>query len=197
MENFILAFVPLFVSVDAFGLLPIFISMTEGIEEEKRRRIILQSVITALLIAILFLFLGKAIFSLLGITVADFMIAGGVLLFVIALADLLTIEKKRMRSASDSIGPVPLGTPLMVGPAVLTISLMLVNVYGITTTIAAIVVNIIIAGVVFYASGLLTRMLGLAGTRALSKIASLLLAAIAVMMVRRGIFEIAERFSKI
>jgi len=197
MENFILAFVPLFVSVDAFGLLPIFISMTEGIEEEKRRRIILQSVITALLIAIPFLFLGKAIFSLLGITVADFMIAGGVLLFVIALADLLTIEKKRMRSASDSIGPVPLGTPLMVGPAVLTISLMLVNVYGITTTIAAIVVNIIIAGVVFYASGLLTRMLGLAGTRALSKIASLLLAAIAVMMVRRGIFEIAERFSKI
>jgi len=197
MENFILAFVPLFVSVDAFGLLPIFISMTEGIEEEKRRRIILQSVITALLIAILFLFLGKAIFSLLGITVADFMIAGGVLLFVIALADLLTIEKKRMRSLSDSIGPVPLGTPLMVGPAVLTISLMLVNVYGITTTIAAIVVNIIIAGVVFYASGLLTRMLGLAGTRALSKIASLLLAAIAVMMVRRGIFEIAERFSKI
>ena len=103
MENFILAFVPLFVSVDAFGLLPIFISMTEGIEEEKRRRIILQSVITALLIAILFLFLGKAIFSLLGITVADFMIAGGVLLFVIALADLLTIEKKRMRSLSDSI----------------------------------------------------------------------------------------------
>jgi len=85
----------------------------------------------------------------------------------------------------------------MVGLAVLTISLMLVNVYGIATTIAAIVVNIIIAGIVFYASGLLTRMLGLVGTRALSKIASLLLAAIAVMMVRRGIFEIAERFSKL
>jgi len=197
MENFILAFVPLFVSVDAFGLLPIFINMTEGIDEIKRKRIILQSVITAFLIAILFLFLGKAIFALLGITVADFMIAGGVLLFVIALVDLLTIEKRRMRLASDSIGSVPLGTPLMVGPAVLTTSLMLVNVYGIVTTIIAIVVNIIIAGIVFYTSGLLTRVLGLAGTRALSKIASLFLAAIAVMMVRKGVFEIVERLSEL
>ena len=197
MENFILAFVPLFVSVDAFGLLPVFIGMTEGIDKKKRTRIILQSVITAFLIATLFVFLGKAIFSLLGITVADFMIAGGVLLFVIALVDLLTIEKRRIRLSSDSIGPVPLGTPLMVGPAVLTTSLMLVNVYGVVTTISAIVANIIIAGIVFYTSGVLTRVLGLAGTRALSKIASLFLAAIAVMMVRRGVFEIAGLFSKL
>lgn len=197
MENFVLAFVPLFVSVDAFGLLPIFISLTEGIDEEKRKKVILQSVITAFLIATLFLFLGKAIFSLLGITVADFMIAGGVLLFVIALVDLLTIEKRGMRLTPDSIGPAPLGTPLIAGPAVLTTSLMLVSVYGTGATVAAIVVNIIIAGIVFYASGLLTRMLGLAGTRALSKIASLFLAAIAVMMVRRGIFEILERFPEL
>ena len=194
MKHFLLAFVPLFVSVDAFGVLPIFISMTEGIDSVKRKRIILQSTITAFLIAVVFLFLGKALFSLLGITVADFMIAGGVLLFVIALVDLLTIEKKRMKLAPESIGPVPLGTPLMAGPAVLTTSLMLVSVYGVLTTIAAIVVNIVIAGMIFYPSEIVTRILGVAGTRALSKIASLLLAAIAVMMVRKGIFEIARMF---
>jgi len=131
---------------------------------------------------------------LLGITVADFMIAGGILLFVIALVDLLTFEKKRMRQASDSVGPVPLGTPLMVGPAVLTTSLVLVNVYGLVTTFSAIVLNIILAGVVFYASDTLTKMLGLSGTRALSKIASLFLASIAVMMVRKGVFEIVANF---
>ncbi len=191
MKNFILAFVPLFVSVDAFGLLPIFISMTEGINGAQRKRVIFQSTITAFLIAVSFVFLGKAIFSLLGITVADFMIAGGVLLFVIALVDLLSIEKKRMKLAQDSIGPVPLGTPLMVGPAVLTTSLMLVSVHGPVTTVTAIIANIAIAGMIFYASEIVTRVVGLAGTRALSKIASLLLAAIAVMMVRKGIFEIA------
>jgi len=195
MTNFLLAFVPLFVSVDAFGLLPMFIGLTEGLSTAERKKVILQSVFTAFLIALLFLLLGKAIFSLLGITVADFMIAGGVLLFVIALVDLSTFEKKRMQPSADSVGPVPLGTPLMVGPAVLTTSLMLLNVHGMLTTIAAIVVNIAIAGLVFYASALLTRVLGLAGTRALSKIASLFLAAIAVMMVRKGVFEIASRFA--
>jgi len=195
MTNFLLAFVPLFVSVDAFGLLPMFIGLTEGLSTAERKKVILQSVFTAFFIALLFLLLGKAIFSLLGITVADFMIAGGVLLFVIALVDLSTFEKKRMQPSADSVGPVPLGTPLMVGPAVLTTSLMLLNVHGMLTTIAAIVVNIAIAGLVFYASALLTRVLGLAGTRALSKIASLFLAAIAVMMVRKGVFEIASRFA--
>ena len=119
------------------------------------------------------------------------MIAGGILLFVIALVDLLSIEKKRMKLTPDNIGPVPLGTPLMVGPAVLTTSLMLVSVYGPVTTVTAIIANIAIAGSVFYASEIVTRIVGLAGTRALSKIANLLLAAIAVMMVRKGIFEIA------
>lgn len=197
MKDFIAAFVPLFVSVDAFGLLPLYIAMTEGIDGKQRKRVIVESTSTAFVIAVLFIFLGKAIFSLLGITVADFMIAGGVLLFVIALVDLLTIEKKRLKQPPDSIGSVPLGTPLMVGPAVLTTSLMLVAVYGVSITIAAIVVNIIIAGMVFYSAEGVTRLLGLAGTGALSKIASLLLAAIAVMMVRKGIFQIVEMFPRV
>lgn len=196
MTNFLLAFVPLFVSVDAFGLLPTFIALTATLSSTERKKVILQSVLTAALVALLFLVLGKAIFSLLGITVADFMIAGGILLFVIALVDLVTLEKKRIQPSPDSIGPVPLGTPLLVGPAVLTTSLMLLSVYGMFATVAALVVNIMIAGFVFHASTLLTRALGPAGTGALSKIASLFLAAIAVMMVRRGIFEIAAQFAR-
>jgi multiple antibiotic resistance protein len=191
MTNFLSAFVPLFASVDAFGLLPLFISMTEGMNATERKKVILQSVCTALLIALSFLLLGQAIFSLLGITVADFMIAGGVLLFIIALADLLTLEKKRMPMRPDSVGPVPLGTPLLAGPAVLTTSLMLLNAYGLLNTIIALVVNIAIAGILFHASEMLTRIMGLTGTRAISKITSLFLAAIAVMMIRRGVLEIA------
>jgi multiple antibiotic resistance protein len=165
--------------------------MTEGMNATERKKVILQSVCTALLIALSFLLLGQAIFSLLGITVADFMIAGGVLLFIIALADLLTLEKKRMPMRPDSVGPVPLGTPLLAGPAVLTTSLMLLNAYGLLNTIIALVVNIAIAGILFHASEMLTRLMGLTGTRAISKITSLFLAAIAVMMIRRGVLEIA------
>ena len=148
---------------------------------------VMQSIITALFVAISFLFVGKAIFSLLGITIADFMVAGGLLLFAISLMDLLTNEKRSRRTGITLPGVVPLGTPFIVGPAVLTTALMLVDIHGMTTVIAATVTNILLAGLIFMGAGFFTRILGTAGTKATSKVASLILAAIAIMMVRKGI----------
>lgn len=187
MKEFILAFVPIFVAVDAIGTLPLYIGLTEGMKKKERYYMVLQSIITALFVAISFLFVGKAIFSLLGITIADFMVAGGLLLFAISLMDLLTNEKKSRKTGLTLPGVVPLGTPLIVGPAVLTTALMLVDIHGMTIVIAATIVNILLAGLIFIAAGFFTRILGLAGTKAVSKVASLILAAIAIMMVRKGI----------
>jgi multiple antibiotic resistance protein len=78
--------------------------------------------------------------------------------------------------------------PLIVGPAVLTTIFVLVGEYGVRPTVAATVVNIIIAGAVFWLAAPINRILGRSGSRALSKLAGILLAAIAVMMVRKGIF---------
>lgn len=189
MQAFWICFVPLFVAVDALGILPMFLSLTEGMDRERRRRTVRQSVATAAGVALAFLALGTGLLRLLGITVADFMIAGGILLFVISLSDLLRTEKVQRRADPEGIGAVPIGVPLITGPAVLTTSLLLLNEHGIVPTAAAVLANIAIAGVVFSFAEKVDKVLGSAGSKTLSKIAGLLLAAIAVMMVRKGIMS--------
>lgn len=190
MKSFILAFIPIFVAVDALGTLPIFISLTEDLEERKKREIIYQSVLTAALVGISFIFIGKGIFALLGITVADFMVAGGILLLGMALMDLLTPEKTRKNIEPQTLGVVPLGTPLMVGPAVLTTILMLVDVYGLLPTLLALLINILLAGLIFLTAEYILRMLGRTGIKAISRVTSILLAAIAVMLIRKGLSQL-------
>lgn len=183
--NILLAFIPIFVAIDAVGVLPIYISLTEGIGQKERLKIILHSMFTALCLAIGFIFLGKAVFKFLGITIGDFMIAGGAILFCLSIIDIVNPVKKR-RIPTSNLGSVPLGTPLIVGPAVLTTSLIVITEYGMLATLISILVNVLLAGFIFSTSGILIKIIGESGTKALSKITSLLLAAIAVMLIRKG-----------
>ncbi|MGA1824567.1 MAG: MarC family protein [bacterium] len=187
MKNFWICFVPLFVAVDAVGVLPIFWSLTENMERREIFKIIYQSVITASVVAFSFLLIGVAVLKLLGITVADFMIAGGILLLVISISDLVNVEKIQRMVDPDNMGAVPLGVPLITGPAVLTTSILLLNEHGLLVTSGALLINILLAGGAFFLSEIIKNYLGGAGTKTISKIASLLLAAIGVMMMRRGI----------
>jgi multiple antibiotic resistance protein len=187
MKSFWLCFVPLFVAVDAIGLLPLFINLTEGMEKKVVRKIILQSMITALAVALVFIAVGMGIFRFLNISVADFMIAGGTLLFGISVRDILTTDKKLLEVDTESVGAVPIGVPLITGPAVLTTSLLLINEHSAVITSLALAANILIAGSMFLMAPLIYRVLGKTGSKAISKIISLLLAAIGVMIVRRGI----------
>jgi len=186
-NGILLACIPVFVAVDAVGTLPIFVSLTQGVERRQKNKIIIQSLWTAVCLAVGFVFLGKAVFHYLGITIHDFMIAGGIILFCIAIIDLLLPGKER-RVPPEDLGVVPIGIPLIVGPAVLTTSLMIVDQYGLLPTLIAILINVFLAGMIFFWSEFLIKVLGQAGTRALSKVTALLLAAIAVMMIRKGIF---------
>lgn len=182
------AFIPLFVAVDAIGVLPIYASLTAGMNKKAKNKVIYQSLITAVCLAIGFIFLGNAVFRFLNITIGDFMVAGGTLLFCMALVDLVNPTKSRRRP--QEMGIVPLGTPLITGPAVLTTSLIVMGEYGLAPTLISVLSNIIIAGIIFIASEGILKLIGTAGSRALSKITSLLLAAIAVMMIRKGVFYI-------
>jgi multiple antibiotic resistance protein len=187
MMEFWLCFVPLFVAVDALGVLPIYMSMVGGLAAEKVRRVLRQSVATAMLVALLFLFGGSALLRMLGITVHDFMIAGGSLLFVISMNDLVRTAKTRLRVDPDSVGAVPIGVPLITGPAVLTTSVLLLNEHRALIAAVALAINVLLAGVIFHFGPSLSRVLGRSGSKTLSKIASLLLTAIAVMMIRKGL----------
>ncbi len=189
LEFFLLSIIPLMVAIDAPGVLPIYIGMTEGMERDERKRIAFQSVFTAFLIATAFMFLGRAVFNALGIEVEDFMIGGGILLLIISIADIVRVED-RWTKIPPTLGVVPLGTPLLAGPATLTTTLMLVGNYGYLPVILSLIVNLILAWIIFNRAEIIIRLIGINGARAFAKIASLLLAAIAVKFIRMGIFKI-------
>ena len=188
MKAFLLTFIPLFVAVDVIGILPLFLAFTQGLTKRQKVSIVAQSIVTALVIGILFLLLGKGILRALGVLVSDFKIAGGAVLLAISLADLLR-NAKVQRIPPETVGAVPIGTPLVVGPAVLTTLIILLDSHGFGMTVLAFVANLSIVWIVFSFADVITSVLGKAGSKAISKLASLLLAAIAVMMIRRGIVE--------
>jgi multiple antibiotic resistance protein len=188
MKEFLLSFIPIFVAMDAIGILPMVIGLTEHLKKKERQGIINQSIITAFLIGIVFLFLGKWIFRILGVQVSDFKIAGGAVLLAISLRDILMYERNR-KLPSETMGAMPIGTPLVVGPAVLTTIIILLDTYGPFMTVLSFIMNLLITWVVFHYAGAISHFLGKAGSKAVSKIAALLLAAIAVMMMRKGLVD--------
>jgi multiple antibiotic resistance protein len=195
-REFLRNFIPLLVAIDPFGVVPIFISITVNLADDRRRTIALQSCGVAFAIAIAFIFLGEALFQFLGITVTDFQIAGGLLLLVLAIVDLLFTGKPAVNSES-AVGIVPLAMPLIAGPATLTTSLMLSRSFGPTPVVLALAVNFLILMGLLRISTWLTRLLGNYTLGAISKLVMLLLAAIAVNFIRQGtttvVLDIAAR----
>ncbi len=184
----LLPFIPLFVAFDVLGILPLFVSFTSEMTRPERRRVLRQSTLTAFLVSIGFLMAGKFVFSLLGISVSDFKIAGGILLFIIAIVELIFPERTRT-FPKETIGVVPIGIPLIVGPAVLTLLLVIVDTYGYLPTILCLVLNLLIVWLVFGQSHWIMRILKEGGAKGVAKVSSLLLAAFAMMMIRIGIQE--------
>ena len=192
LDSFLLSVIPILVALDAPGALPLFVGMTEGLTDGERRRTVGQSILTAFLVTIGFVLLGQAVFAALGIRVEDFMIAGGVVLLVIAITDVVKAGEKKA-PPGPTFGVVPLGTPLIAGPATLTTTLVLVGQHGYLPVVLSLVVNILLAWLIFAQADRIIRLIGINGSRALAKVASLLLAAIAVKMIRSGIVELAGR----
>ncbi len=185
-------FIPLFVAMDIVAVLPIFLSLTQGYSVEGQKRAVRESVITALLVGVVFIAMGEVIFRILGITNDDFKIAGGLVLLVFAILDLIRRDEIP-RKAAGNLGIVPLGVPLIVGPAVLTTLIVLVDHYGVSVTVVSFLMNLMIVWIVLRKSAAVVAVLGEGGIIALSKVMALLLASIAVMMIRIGMQNIAGR----
>lgn len=190
LENFLKAFIPLFVAIDPIGLAAVFLAMGAGVPVDRRKKIANQAAWTGGLVALLFLFLGQTIFTALGITVSDFQIAGGLILFILAAKDL--IQSAAVPDVvPEDFGVVPLGMPLIAGPASITTLLVLAQSKTISLSIilAALAVNLVLVVLAFAYSDWLARKIGATGLRAISKIIALLLAAIAVNMIRQGLVK--------
>ncbi|OGF53275.1 MAG: hypothetical protein A2Z21_01165 [Candidatus Fraserbacteria bacterium RBG_16_55_9] len=189
-QAFILTFIPLLVAIDVVGVIPFYLTLTRGLNPTEKQKIIWQSVLTAAAVSIAFSFIGKFVLTVLSITVDDFKIAGGIVLLTLAVLDLVragTQDEEYKGVQNVGIGVVPLALPFLVGPAVLTTILILVDLHGPLMTVLALLANLVLVAVVFLAAGQLAKLLGVDGIRALSKVVYLLLAAYAVMMIRLGL----------
>jgi multiple antibiotic resistance protein len=184
-EKFFVAFIPVFVAIDPIGLIALFMGLGPNASAQQRKHQAFLGILTGLGVAIGFIFLGKIIFSALGITVADFQIAGGLILLILATRELVTFGPPD-RGGGDEFGIVPLGMPLIAGPALLTALLILIDTVGIVFTLLSLLVNLALVAIALCNADRLSRWMGKQGLRGVSKIIALLLAAIAVSLIRRG-----------
>ncbi len=187
LKPFLECFIPILVALDAPGTLPLYVGMTEGVKKHERKKIVRQSIVTAFLVTIGFILVGQAVFNALGILVEDFVMAGGLVLLIIAVTDVVRAGERKMER-SPEFGVVPLGTPLIAGPGTLTTALVLVASHGYLPVVIALVANLAIAWIIFAQADRIIRLIRLSGSRAFAKVASLILAAFAVKMIRSGVF---------
>jgi multiple antibiotic resistance protein len=186
LTDFLLVFIPLFVALDVVGVLPIYLAFTTGLAAGERSQVVLEATLTAGAIGLGFLFVGDAVLRFLGVTVGDFQVAGGLLLLVLAIYDLLHPELPLRRPAGH-LGVMPLGIPMIVGPAVLTTLLALGRTRGYALTLLAFALNLAIVWATLRWASRIERFLGEAGAQAIAKLAKLLLAAIGVTLIRQGV----------
>jgi multiple antibiotic resistance protein len=188
-DAFLLTFLPLFIVVDVIGNLPIVLSLSEGMSRKERNRMIHIAMMTATIVGVVFLFFGQFILKVMNISSGSLTIAGGLILLILSIKYLLTgrvIEANR----EEMVAVVPIGTPLVVGPATITTLLLLVTQYNVYIVMLSLAVNLLISWVAFLAGNRIVGFLGKGGLRAVSQIFNLLLAAIAVSMIIRGLVSV-------
>ena len=185
LEKFLQAFIPIFVAIDPIGLAAIFLGLGQGVAAKQRQQIARQATLTAGLVALGFLFLGANLFKAVNISASDFQIAGGLILFILASRELIHSAAVPEKVPQD-FGVVPLGMPLIAGPALITTLIAMAQAHGVWVALAALAANLALVVLAFSHSDRLGRLIGRTGMRAISKIIAMLLAAIAISMIRKG-----------
>jgi multiple antibiotic resistance protein len=176
----------MFVAFDVVGLLPVYVKYTVLMDSQTRDRHLRDSLFTSFLTASIFVIVGNRVMSYLGISINDFLVAGGIVIFITAIKEIIT-RPDESEPVSDMFGVVPLGIPLLAGPAVLAASLIVWSTYPFYYFLVSLLLNIIICGVVLKFSGILMKFMGRRLVEALSRVFSLVVASIAVMFIRRGL----------
>lgn len=188
------SFTMLFIVLDSVGNVPIFYALTSTLSEVERNRIFTRSVVIASLMLLIFALTSGAVLDYYSISMADFRIAGGLVLLLIALFGIFgRIEAETLRS--EQVAIVPMATPLLAGPGSLYTVIYLSKVYGAAPTLISIALNTLAAYAILRASGLILEKVGKNTVLALSRIFSLLLAVLAVSIMRSGFVEVLAELS--
>lgn len=191
-DFFLKSFMALFVAIDVLGAVPFVISLTKTLSDRERKLIIYRATIAAFVIGVIFVFLGRKVFAFVGITEGDFKVAGGLLLLLFAIRDLMITSSHQGANTPTKVGIVPIAIPLMMGPASLTTLMVGAEQFGLSIVLLSLFLNLVVVLFVFLNSKLISNWMGEEAGDAFNKVFSLLLAAIGVMFIRSGIFEMLK-----
>lgn len=179
--------VALFIVVDPLGNVPIFMSLTKNMDKSQRRRTYRLATITGLILLTFFSLVGQNILVLFGISLDSFMIAGGILLLIVAIRLLVMGGWSEKRVISESVGAVPIGCPLLVGPGAITTSILNLETSNIFVTMISVLITFTIVWLILRYIDPIYRIIGKNGSLVITRVMALLIAAIAVQYILQGI----------
>jgi multiple antibiotic resistance protein len=191
VDNLVKSTIALFVVIDPVGSVPLFIALTEKMGKDERKAVSKIAIITAAGLLIVFAIAGTQILTIFGITIFSFMIAGGVLLFIVSI-ELLTHGVWRFGVGEDSSsvpgqsGVVPLAFPLLAGPGAITSVIISFQTTGLIVTMLSIAIVISITYIVLRLVNPIYRVLGRRGSMIITRVFAVLVAAIAVQYIVQG-----------
>ena len=185
-QEFLKAFFAIFVIMDVFGNVPIFWSLSQKIKKSHWQKSIDKAVSIATLLLFIFLFLGPYILEFFGISIGSFKVAGGIIILIVGLQMVLGLRIFERHLEKYEFAVVPLATPLITGPGVITTIILLVQSVGLWITFIASTVNLLLTWIILRFSGILYKFLGRQGSDVLSRVMGLILAAIAIEFIKSG-----------
>lgn len=194
----ITSYVTLFVIIDPIGLTPLFVALTQGMSAQQRRALGLRATCVAAGILMVFAIFGEALLEFIGISMAAFKIAGGILLLLTALDMLFQRRSKRREDQADEDdgddpSVFPLAIPLIAGPGAIATVILLANempgVGGTALAIGVMAVVLVTTFLFFLAATPLERMLGKTGINVVTRLLGMLLAALAVQFMLNGLSD--------
>ncbi|MDW8034220.1 MAG: MarC family protein [Nitrososphaerota archaeon] len=188
LELFTKAFILLFAILDSVGNIPVFHAFLESAPEERRRKIISESVIAATGVLIFFALFGSAMFSFLGIRLSDFYIASGIVLVAISLKYIIVGEESEVKGERyEEISVFPLATPLLAGPGSISTVIIISNPpYNVFTCIVVIVLNAVLAYIILLNGDRIMTSIGRTPSKLIAKIFNLIIVAFGIVMIRNG-----------
>jgi multiple antibiotic resistance protein len=179
----------IFAILNPISVLPTFLSVTDDMEPNERHRIVRNSCIAVLIIALVLAVGGNYILNLFSVGIPGLQIGGGVLLMVIAAEMLGGLPRTKSMESTDEIAVVPIATPLLVGPGTMTTIIVLSATVPILVLIMSILIVTALTFVILRYSEIMVRVLGSNGTRALGRFMTIIIAAFAAQLVYAGVSE--------
>ena len=182
------AAIALFIIVDPFGNIPIFVGLTENVPESKRKKVYNTAVIVGTVLLLVFAFTGTEILNIFGLSIYSFEVAGGILLLIIAIRILIMGSMHENIESPESLGAVPIAIPLLVGPGAITTTIFSIQLddTAIPAILAVVIVMAITWVILRYINGIY-KLLGKTGSVIIARVMALLIAAIAVQYILTGI----------